>query len=93
MFFGIAIGIMVLLFVARIALIAFVFAAIATVVYTAFRGLRRLAFEDHYASGYDTRRYSGPSNINYAPYGIEPLFHDVHSGPSRDSDTRYVQTL
>ena len=93
MFFGIAIGIMVLLFVARIALVAFIAAAIMTAVYAVFRKLRDFSPYGRQDEAYYTRRHNGMGMGNYHSKGVEPLFHDYPAGRMPSNDTRYVEAF
>jgi hypothetical protein len=94
MFFGIAIAVMLFLFVARIALIAFVFAAIMTVIYAAFKGLKNMMGSER-GPGYYTRQFDRAGMSPTRNNAVEPLFYGYQPGyrPKSDSETRYVETF
>lgn len=94
MFFGIAIGVMIFFFIARVALVALVFAAVATAVYAAFRGLKRFAAYNEYEGNHRARQRRGPE-MNRNRRGVEPLFHDYTPASERsyNDNTRYVETF
>lgn len=95
MFFGIAIAVMLFLFVARVALVAFVFAAIATVIFAAIKGLKNMAGGYERGPGYYARRYDQAGMSPFRNNAVEPLFHDFQDErrPSTGSGTRYVETF
>ncbi|MEZ4687368.1 MAG: hypothetical protein R3B47_15250 [Bacteroidia bacterium] len=92
MFFGIAIAVMLFLFVARIALIAFVVAAVMTVMYAAFKGLKSMAGYDR-GRAYYAGRHFGQERSPFGGEAVEPLFHDIRRERPSDGGMRYVETM
>lgn len=82
MFFGIALGAILLLFVARVAILAFVIAAVMSIVYAVFRRLKDFItydrFGEHYIPEYKTARIR-----RHKTSGIEPLFYEPISRQKR----------
>ena len=84
---------MIFFFIARVALIAIVFAAIMTVAYGAFKGIKNMFSYDRNGEAYYTRRHEGMGMGNYHSKGVEPLFDEYPAGRMRGNGTRYVETF
>ena len=86
MFFGLAIGIMLFLFLARIVFIAFIAAAVMSIVYAIYRRLKDFItydrFGEYYMQGYhkESRLNSNWKNE------VEPLFYDSSPRPRSPID-------
>ncbi len=90
MFFGVAIGAMLLLFVARIAIVAFVIAAAMSIVYAIFRRLKDFISYDRYGEPYH-RRSGHPRMNRYKNHGMEPFFHDFEGRGSANPNIKVVE--
>lgn len=79
MFFGLAIGIILFLFVARILFFAFIVAAVMSIAYAIFRRIRDFITYDRFGEHYipEYRNQHG-LNINMNNE-VEPLFHNDYS--------------
>lgn len=75
MFFGIALGAILLLFVARVAILAFIIAGVMSIVYAVFRRVKDFItydrFGEYYIPEYRTARIR-----SHRSNGIEPLFNE-----------------
>jgi hypothetical protein len=76
MFFGIAIAAMLFLFVARIAIVAFVIAAALSIVYAVFRRVKDFISYDRYGEPYH-KRPRHPRMDNYRNHGMESFYNDL----------------
>ena len=90
MFFGIAIGVILLMFVARIAIVAFVFAAIASIIYAIFRRVKDFITYDRYGQPYH-RGYSQASMNNYRNYGMESFYNDYYRRGAPEQTVQVVE--
>ena len=90
MFFGLAIGIILFLFLARIVFIAFIAAGIMSLVYAVFRRLKDFITYDSYGEPY-IKRYEHPNLKNHWNNEVEPLFPD--SIPARHSSMKEIQFI
>ncbi|MFK7969020.1 MAG: hypothetical protein AB8F95_01575 [Bacteroidia bacterium] len=94
MFFGVAIGIMVFLFVARIAFVALIAAAVMTIGYAIFRKAKSFMAYGQHRSGYDPHGYYDARMSGAYNRTAEPLFHDIQSRRRQPvGDVRYVETF
>ncbi len=74
MFFGITVGIILFLFVARIVFVAFIVAAVMSVIYAVYRRLRDFITYDRYGEYY-IPKYNR-RHLNYSQNNeVEPLFY------------------
>lgn len=75
MFFGLTVAVILFLFVARVALVAFFIAAVLSVIYAVFRRLKDFItydrYGDHYISPYQNTPYTNQWNDR-----VEPLFEE-----------------
>lgn len=82
MFFGIAIATIIFLFVARVAIFAFIIAAIMSIVYAVYRRVKDFItydrFGEYYIPEYKTSRIGNQWNQE-----VEPLFNEHISGQRR----------
>ena len=78
MFFGIAVGLILFFFIARVAIFAFILAAIMSIVYAIFRRVKDFITYDRYGRYYipEYRRERLPY---YERNGVEPLFHESYA--------------
>lgn len=94
MFFGLSIAFMLFFFVAKIAIVAFIAAAIMSVIYAVFRRLKDFVTYDSYGEPYMRRqRFDStlPANWNQK---IEPLFYTAATKQHhRIQATKYIQTI
>lgn len=73
MFFGLAVGIILFLFVARIAIVAFAIAAVMSILYAVYRRLKDFISRDNYRNSYIPNGYN--SRMSYRSMNeVEPLF-------------------
>jgi len=82
MFFGIAIGAILLLFVARVAIFAFVIAAIMSITYAVFRRVKDFITYDRYGEYY-IPEYKTARISHHRNNGVEPLFNEPISRQPR----------
>ena len=75
MFFGIAVGVFLFLFVARIAIMAFIIAGIMSIVYAIYRRLKDFVTYDRYGDYY-IPEYQTQRSMHGLKSGVEPLFHE-----------------
>ena len=92
-FFGIAIAILLFFFVVRIAIMAFVIAAIMSIVYAVFRRIKDYISYDRYGDPYIPEyryaRMSSPMRNK-----VEPLFHNEPSRPtSHRKNIQYIKAF
>lgn len=74
-FFGLAIGVILFLFVARVVLVAFIVAAIMSIIYAAYRRIKDFVTYDRYGEYYIpayTRRQEWNDHLQHK---VEPLFY------------------
>ena len=96
-FFGVAIAILLFFFVVRIAIMAFIIAAVMSIIYAVYRRIRDYITYDRYGDPYIPEyRYARMSNPMSSQISneVEPLFHN---GPSRQTNHRsniqYIKAL
>ncbi len=94
MFFGLSIAFMLFFFVAKIAIVAFIAAAIMSVIYAIFRRLKDFVTYDSYGEPYMKRRdFDSKLSTNWNQQ-IEPLFHTEPARQhSQNQAIRYIQTI
>jgi hypothetical protein len=85
MFFGLAIGIILFLFVARVLFFAFIAAAIMSILYAIYRRVRDFISYDRYGEPY-FQEYDRPYAMkqNWTEEA-EPLFYGDYSNPHQKS--------
>ena len=75
MFFGLAIGVMLFVFLARVAFVAFIIAALMSVVYAVYRRLKDFIAFDRFGEYY-IPEYRYQAIAKPLEGGVEPLFND-----------------
>jgi hypothetical protein len=94
MFFGLSIAFMLFFFVARIAIVAFIAAAIMSIIYAVFRRVKDFVTYDSYGEPYMKRQRFDSSLANNWNQQVEPLFHTAPTQHrSQNQATRYIQTI
>jgi len=91
MFFGISVAVILLLFAARVAFVAFIAAAIMSIFYAIYRRIKDFITYDRHGEYY-IKGYNSPRLKSYWKNGIEPLFQE--SSKSRftpNYDTHFVK--
>lgn len=89
MFFGLAIGIILFLFLARVLLFAFIIAAVMSIIYAIFRRLKDFITYDRYGNHY-IPEYERTSRGNFERINeTEPLFYDEN--PRQYRENRNIQ--
>lgn len=91
MFFGLSLAIMLFFFVARFFVVAFIAAAVMSIIFAIFRRLKDFitydSFGEHYIKGYD----SNPRLPYQWNNEVEPLFHGSTSNfRNRKEAVRFV---
>ena len=78
MFFGLSIAIILFMFVARVAFVAFIAAGIMSIVYAIYRRMKDFVTYDRYGEPYMKRAYSHQPRMGYyqTQNRVEPLFHE-----------------
>lgn len=76
LFFGLAIGIILFLFVARVLIFAFVVAAVMSIIYAAYRRIKDFITYDRYGEYYIPEYQYQPRLNNSWNRQSEPLFFD-----------------
>ena len=77
MFFGLSIGIILFLFLARVAFAAFIMAGIMSIVYAVYRRLRDFVTYDRFGKYYIPRYDQQLSIQKQWNNEVEPLFHEA----------------
>ena len=90
MFFGMAVGVILFLFLARIVFVAFIAAAILSIVYAIYRRVRDFITYDRYGDYY-IKGYDSPRLNNSWKNGVEPLFDE--SIPVRRTPINNIQFI
>ena len=90
MFFGIAVGVILFLFVARIAIMAFIIAGIMSIVYAIYRRLKDFITYDRYGEYY-IPEYQPQRSMYRLESGVEPLVYEHH--PRYRRPVRNVQFI
>jgi len=91
MFFGISVAFILLLFVARVAIVAFIAAAIMSIVYAIYRRIKDFVTYDRYGENY-IKGYDESSMKNYWRNGVEPLFQESFSNQfTSNYNTHFVK--
>lgn len=76
MFFGIAVGVILLLFVARIAIVAFIVAAILSLVYAVYRRIRDFITYDRYGQPYHRGGFRHARMDSFRNHGMESFYNE-----------------
>jgi len=91
LFFGISVAFILLLFVVRVAIVAFVAAAIMSIVYAVYRRIKDFVTYNRHGEYY-IKRNNNLSMKNYWRNGVEPLFQESISNRFRSNyDTHFVK--
>ncbi len=94
MFFGLAIGIMLFFFLAKIVVIAFIAAAVMSIIYAVFRRLKDFITYDRYGEYYIPRYNNHPRFNNNWNDEVEPLFHGNFSKRrSPVNNVRFIEAI
>ncbi len=93
-FFVMAIGIMLLFFVAKVVFVAFVAAAIMSVLYAVYRRVRDFITYDRYGESY-IPAYNNRSLYSNRNSGVEPLFYGDTPKNSRKTvhNVRFIKAI
>ena len=78
MFFGIAVGLILFFFLARVAILAFIIAGVMSIVYAIYRRLKDFITYDRYGRYY-IPDYRNERNSYHLNNRVEPLFHEAYS--------------
>lgn len=94
MFFGLAIAIMLFFFVAKVVVVAFIAAAVMSIIYAVFRRIKDFITYDRYGEYY-IKRYDHHSGLQPRwKSHVEPLFHGQHRNYyTQDRDIQYIETV
>ncbi|HEB61591.1 MAG TPA: hypothetical protein ENI82_00420 [Bacteroidetes bacterium] len=93
-FFGLSIGIILFLFVAKIFFFAFVAAAIMSIIYAVFSRVKRLITYGQNGEHYMQRHNFNPGYINNRNDEVEPLFVDNMSGSRRTiNNIKFIEAI
>ena len=80
MFFGLSIAIILFMFVAKVAFVAFIAAGIMSIVYAIYRRVKDFVTYDRYGEPYMQRAYSHQAKMGYNSQNrVEPLFNESNS--------------
>ena len=93
MFFGIAVGVILFLFIARVAIMAFIIAGIMSIVYAVYRRLKDFITYDRYGDYYipDYRTARAKYRLES---GVEPLFHEPYTRQRRPvSNVQFIDAV
>lgn len=90
MFFGVAIGVMLLLFMARVAIVAFIIAAIMSIGYAVFRRIKDFISYDRQGEPYH-RGYSHTRMNNYRNHGMESFYNEFYKNPTSNHTVQVVE--
>lgn len=94
MFFGLAIGIILLFFVARIVIFALIVAAVMSITYAVFRRLKDFITYDRNGEYYMQGHNYNPSYINNSNEEVEPLFVDNTSKRRRTiNNIQFIEAI
>lgn len=90
LFFGIAVGVILFFFIARVAIMAFIIAGVMSILYAIFRRLKDFITYDRYGNHY-IPRYEMNRPQAQIEYGVEPLFYE--SQPIRRRPIKNIQFI
>ena len=77
LFFGIAVGVILFLFIARVAILAFIIAGIMSIVYAIYRRVKDFITYDRYGEYYIPEYRTARSRYQL-DHSVEPLFHEPY---------------
>ena len=89
-FFGVALGLIVFFFVAKVFIAAFIAAAIMSIIYFVFQKVRNAFAYEQPAYEYD--EYVSNREFMYRPNRGEPLYQEYHPYYT-SSNRRYIEVL
>ena len=93
LFFGIAVGVILFLFVARVAIMAFIIAGIMSIVYAIYRRLKDFITYDRYGEYY-IPEYRTARPQYRLEHGVEPLFQETFTRPRRTvNNVRFIDPI
>ncbi len=93
MFFGMAIGIILLFFVARVIVFAFILAAVMSIGYTVYRRLKDFINYDRFGEKYFPEYHSNSRLNSGWRKPVEPLFYSkTPESSTRNNHIRYIKT-
>ena len=94
MFFGIAIAVILFMFMAKVVFTAFVIAAVMSIIYAIFRRVKDFVTYDRYGEPYmKAHRYRPQMQESYSNR-VEPLFHENAQNQQRTmNNVRYIKTI
>ena len=95
MFFGFSIAIIVFMFIARVAFVAFIAAGIMSIVYAIYRRMKDFVTYDRFGEPYMKRAYAHQSRMAYNGQNrVEPLFHEHTQNHHRTvHNPRFIKTI
>lgn len=94
MFFGLSIAFMLFFFVARIAIVAFIAAAVMSIIYAVFRRVKDFVTYDSYGEPYMKRQQFDANLQTNWNQQIEPLFHAAPGKyRSQSQPVKYIQAI
>lgn len=97
MFFGLAIGIIFFVFIARIVFVAFIAAAVMSIIYAVYRRVKDFITYDRYGEPYIKRyHYRYQQRLNRSVNnGVEPLFYESVPAPSsrRVKNIQFIEAI
>ena len=82
MFFGIAVGLILFFFIARVAILAFIIAGIMSIIYAVYRRMKDFITYDRYGDYYIPERRYRRSRYEIQDR-VEPLFQEAYSNYPR----------
>ena len=92
MFFGLAIGLVLIFFLARVFLFAFVIAAVMSIIYAVFRRIKDFITYDRYGEPYIPEYRQQTANSYNTEDEIEPLFYnDPYRSRERINNIQFVE--
>lgn len=93
-FFGLAIGIMLFLFVAKIFFFAFISAAIMSIIYAVFRRVKNFITYDQNEEYYINRYNYNPRFQNNLNDEVEPLFFETSTNRQRNiNNIQFIEAI
>jgi len=92
MFFGIAVGVILFFFIARIAILAFIIAGVMSIVYAIYRRMKDFITYDRYGEYY-IPEYRTHRNRYRLEGGVEPLFQEPYTYTKQRRPVSNVQFI
>ncbi|MGK0387480.1 MAG: hypothetical protein ACI94Y_000206 [Maribacter sp.] len=94
MFFGLAIGIIFFVFIARVVFVAFIVAAVMSIIYAIYRRVKDFITYDRYGEHYIKRYHHQPRLSRSINNGVEPLFYENVSNPmTRVKNIQFIEAI